>query len=75
MAKAKKLTKKDIGRYVRVGFIDTGAVDGIITDVDCPDDFDFLPLGDLKNGTIRSNAAPVLALGSHITAEYSGLLG
>lgn len=74
MANSKKVTIKDIGRYVRVGFIDTGASDGVITDVDGPTDFHFLPFGEFKDGSIRNNAAPILALGKHMTAEYSGLV-
>lgn len=74
MAKTNSVTTKDIGRYVRVGFIDTGASDGIITDVDGPTDFRFLPFSELKDGDIGNNAAPILALGHYITAEHSGLL-
>lgn len=75
MAKAKSVTTKDIGRYVRVGFSDTGASDGIITDVDGPTDFRFLPFRDLQGGDIGNNAVPILALGKHIDAEHSGLVG
>lgn len=74
MTKVKSVTIKDIGRYVRVGFSCIGASDGIITDVDGPADFRFLPFGELKDGDISNNAAPILALGNHITAEHSGLL-
>lgn len=70
---AKKVTKKDVGRYVRVGFTDTGALDGIITAVSGPNDFGILPFR--STGIINNNDAPILALGAHITAEHSGLLG
>ena len=70
-----KVTKHDVGRYVRIAFLDTGAVDGVITDVEGPEYFDMLPFNDLENGIINNNAAPVLVLGPHITAEHSGLLG
>lgn len=75
MAKATKVTKKDVGRYVRVGFTDTGALDGIITAVSGPNDFGILPFRAPKNGIINNNDAPILALGPHVTAEHSGLLG
>jgi len=71
--KTLKLKKSDVGRFIRVGFSDVGAVDGVVTQVDGPNDFRFLSLS-RSNGDQTNNGAPALALGKHITAEHSGLI-
>lgn len=71
--KTKKLTKNDVGRFVRVEFDCIGATDGIVTRIDSPTDFRFLPLNDLEGGDIHNNAAPIVSIGRHVTAELSGL--
>ena len=76
MTKSKKikLKKSDVGRFVRVFFDDTGASDGIITQVDKSDDFRYLPLDyPARHGDVHNNAAPAIALGKHVTAKDSGL--
>ena len=71
--KTKKLKKKDVGRYVRVLYEDIGAVDGIITQVDGPDDFRFMPLNDSIGGDQHNNGAPAIKLGRYVSATDSGL--
>jgi hypothetical protein len=71
--KNKKVKEADVGRFVRVEFDDVGAVDGVITQVDGPHDFHFLPLGDVTPSVTHNNASRVISLGNHITAENSGL--
>lgn len=71
--KTKKLKKKDVGRYVRVLFDDTGAVDGIITRVDGPNDFRFLSLADSSNGDQHNNDAPAISIGNYVAGIESGL--
>ncbi len=70
--KQKTIKTKDIGRFVRVLFMDVGAQDGIITNVDGPNDFRFLPLGS-SDGEMHNNAAPAIALGKYVDGENSGL--
>ncbi len=71
--RAKRLVKNDIGRFVRVEFDCSGATDGIITKIDGPTDFRFLPLHSLEGVDIHNNDAPISAIGRHVTAEHSGL--
>lgn len=71
--KTKRLTKNDIGRFVRVEFSDSGATDGIVTRIDGPTDFHFLPLHSLEGGDVHNNDAPIVSIGRHVTAEHSGL--
>ena len=68
-----KLTQSDIGRFCRVFFNDVGAQDGIITQVDGSDDFRFMSLNNLTEGTQHNNGAECVALGKRVTAELSGL--
>ena len=70
--KTEKLKKKDVGRFVRVLFACVGATDGIITQVDGPNDFRFLPLGPSK-GDQYNNGAPAIKLGTYVWAEHSDL--
>ncbi len=69
----KRLTKHDVGRFVRVVFSDEGASDGIVTRIDGPTDFRFLPLNNLQDGDTHNNGAPIVSIGRHVTAELSGL--
>lgn len=71
--KTKKLKKKDVGRYVRVLYDDVGATDGIITQVDGPGDFRFMPLSNSLDGDQHNNGAPAIKLGRYISATDSGL--
>jgi len=67
-----KLKKSDVGRFVRVFYDDIGASDGLITHVDGPDDFRFLPF-DHSHYDQSNNGAPAIKLGKKISAEHSGL--
>jgi len=75
MSKKKVITVRtaDVGRYVRIFYNDIGAMDGIITEVNDPNDFQLLLLSDLKHGSTNNNTCPVLKLGAYVSAEHSGL--
>lgn len=72
MAKKIRVNKQDAGRYVRVGYTDIGAVDGIITHVDGPNDFHFIDLQGDNTGS-HHWSGDVIAIGKKVNAVDSGL--
>lgn len=71
--KTVKLKLKDVGRYGRVLYDDSGACDGILTRVDEDCYFRFLSLRDSSNGDQGNNGAPPIKLGNYISGVDSGL--
>ena len=56
-----KVAKKDVGKFVRVQFDDTGSKDGIITEVN--DQCDIIKFLHPFEGIVDSNGAPIVKLG------------
>ncbi len=65
-----KVTKKDIGRFVRIKYDDIGASDGIVVDVN-DGRVKYFSLAERE--ITDNNGAPVIALGKYVQATGSGL--
>ena len=69
----KKLTKKDRGRFIRTVWIDVGAMDGVLIDVDSFGDGRIFALNSREIYTFQHDQ--VVSKGKYISAEDTGLNG